>query len=259
MSPSHIVEGDRGTGKSMFPLIYIIEEQDEREILSNMSLEIEDRKIRQLTIMDFINLGEEEDKILILDEGYLWWEARSSGKDQNKLMSYQNNFSRKTNNEAFITTQEIGFIDLRGRLQFDRRILCSKICKCRDPCRTCTKERISERGQFRYTILNSRNKVLRRKILSGRNAATLFDCFNTNEVLKPPDFERMKSNVLRKTEPFQVFLTVERYARDVLPTIRNKTRQGKKLTKSLINIALMEHNIPDVWSTDVYDYIVAYT
>lgn len=128
------IYGDVGTGKTLLATVLGI--MDGREIYANYT--IHHPRAHKIEPQDLVSI---EDGIVILDESYMWLEARTSAKNLNRYISYILFQSRKRKQEYILTEQLFGTVDLRFREMSDYIILADR----------------DEKGNFVYSVYRNSN------------------------------------------------------------------------------------------------------
>lgn len=134
------LEGVMGSGKTTTAaaLAYVESQTTGRKVISNVHLNF---PFTHFDIQFFLeHLADEtlEDCILILDEAYLYLDARTSAGKLNKLFTYFMVQTRKRGVDLYVCTHHIDIVDKRLRRAVDIRGVCRYFEE--NPCRECKGE-----------------------------------------------------------------------------------------------------------------------
>lgn len=224
------VVGDWGTGKTLLTTYIALEVA----LLVLANYEIRCDRWKRLTLDNIFT--EAFNCILIIDEAYTWIDSRSSGKDLNKYMSYILEQIRKRGVTIFLTYQELSLIDVRFRRQIDRYIFCSKHGSTDEP-------------YYKYTVMKNANSPRKTWVMPYQIAKKVYDCYNTEEIITPPDFSRVEMNAMAFAEPKDVLGQARLYAGQIVGKV------GSNITRERVEIALMEKNISPAYAKVVYNLL----
>ena len=187
-----LILGDVGTGKTLF--ICLLSQLSSRMVYTNFKVMDSNKKVKKFSMKYVLNETINNTDVMI-DEFYMYMDARKFMSDINQLLSIFAFQSRKLKLRMYLSTQIVRTIDVRMREMIDNVIECSVF-------KSITK--ISAKNpdgiiEFRYTIytdinspIYSRPKTL---ALSYENAYPYFDKYNTYELIKTPQFEALRRNV----------------------------------------------------------------
>jgi len=232
MSPLTIIQGCRGSGKSLLAVILL--EDSDRNIFSNF--EIKYPKFERLTQSMLIDI--ENDCEIVMDEAYVWLESRSSMKYTNIFSSHVAFQLRKTNRNIFAIIQQVDTIDKRYRKEWDFFVECERYPNdsVDDDC-----------WDFMYTFYNQKHKTSCSFVVSYEDAKSYFELFDTNEIVKVPAHSRMEYEML-KSEP----LEWAKRANEMIKIVQKSKYRFNKKTKPSIEFSLIMNNFDAVWSKPIH-------
>ena len=114
-----LVRGDVGSGKTLFSTGIAL--QDDRALYANYRIRRKgwhDLKPETLVTLD------DTPTLVIMDEGYIWLESRTSSSHLNRYLSYILFQSRKRQMDIIITAQLSRTIDVRFRMMANYDVYC---------------------------------------------------------------------------------------------------------------------------------------
>ena len=230
--PLTLICGWRGSGKTLFALVINLLFSN-RIIYSNFK--INHTNYRPLKLLDLIRLPKHIE--LILDEGYAIIDSRISMSYINVYSGYLAFQLRKTDRNIYITVQQLSSIDKRYRNEWDYFVECSRLYN----------GNVSwKKWDFNYIISDKRAETITNWIITYENATKFFGLYDTNEIIQPRNKSRIEYEFL-KDEPeelWRVGLTItERIVRSI---------KSKKITKEIVEIALLKNGIDPIWKTICY-------
>lgn len=158
-----VIVGNCGSGKTLLMSILAYINHFSTKIVSNYALNFDYEEL------DFSKLikSEYEDRMILIDEAYVYLESRSSSSMMNKYLSYVLFQSRKKTINMFITVQLLSTLDLRYRSMIDMIIFAS-----------------NEQSFFSYLCFDVFSGKHKRINLSLEKALPFFNVYNTNEVIQ---------------------------------------------------------------------------
>jgi len=173
------VVGDLGSGKTLFLCIYSFLSK-KKQIYANFR--IENKKVKPFTI-ELLFRKDLKDCDILLDEGYIYLESRTSLKKSNLIFSYLLFQSRKRNINILTTSQLLNSIDLRFRNLADFIIRAH-----------------NKRDYFKYEIYKTSGKKVNTIFLPYHKARPFFNKYDTLEVVSPSDIspEFLNSKEIKK-------------------------------------------------------------
>lgn len=168
-----LIYGDRGSGKSLFATIMALRasEKNQTPIYANYKMNIDTWKPLSPRVILEIPL----ESIIIIDEGYLWLESRTSSKGMNIYLSRMLFQSRKRHIDIWVIMQLFSSVDLRFREMADYLVQCVND---------------KEEEKFKYRITKtSQTRRFNDKILelTYDDASKFFNFFDTDEIIDPLD------------------------------------------------------------------------
>lgn len=137
---------------------------------------------------------EYEDCLIALDEGGMIADSRNSQKNINKHFGYGYTVSRKKNVILKWITQYYSGLELRIREQNDHLIICEGRYKRTGMSFPNDKEYLGSLYRV-YVHKVFEHKLVKRLWLPVSKARKYFSYFNTNEVIKPLDYQRQLQNL----------------------------------------------------------------
>lgn len=158
-----LIIGGVGTGKTV--LSVILAAKSRRRVFSNFQIYIP--RYGPLDLSKLVKL-EYQNCELLLDEAYVYLEARMAMSKINQYLSYLLFQSRKKSINLVLTAQLSSTIDNRFRQLADYVIMCEK-----------------SGGGFRYTVINNMTGDRRSFHLSKSKVERFFALYDTYEVIHP--------------------------------------------------------------------------
>lgn len=224
--------GDVGTGKTLLATALAL--KDNRKIYSNYKINSDRYERLEPSMLVEIN----EPSLIIMDEAYMWLEARTSSKNLNRYISYLLFQSRKSKQEYIITAQLFGTVDLRFREMSDYIILADR-----------SEGNIID-GDFVYKVFKQSNihSCIRSFSISYEKAVDIFKYYDTAEKIPIP-YDLIGDSILDK--------------RDMLPEVDEiiiqllKVRKAKDWTRAQITDHCLRHSLPKVYIEPIYNGIKA--
>jgi len=131
------LEGLMGSSKSLtsVALLFMDFLENGRKIISNDHLKFPHIYMDLKHFVDHVADNEMSDSTILLDEGYLLMDSRTSSGKLNKLFTYFIAQTRKRNVDMYICTHHIDHVDKRLRRAVDIRGSCRYVKE--EPCRKC--------------------------------------------------------------------------------------------------------------------------
>lgn len=161
-----IISGNVGSGKTLLMTIFALSSQT-AHIVSNYKLHPRvdmNKTVSAFDMLPFVKC-EYESCLILLDEAYTYLESRTSGAEQNRLMSYVLFQSRKKDVDMYLTVQLKSTIDVRFRELADIYIE----CQTRNP---------KSREDFVYCLHKGpKSKVIRIKFADALPFMQLYDTY----------------------------------------------------------------------------------
>ena len=235
--PLTIIEGPRGSGKTLFIILYNID--SEGQIYSNFSLYglPFSSRYNELDLITYLHLP--KNVYVFLDEGYTWLESRLSSRYTNLFLTYKLYQLRKTTRQIYVTIQHRHTIDKRFREEWDFFVRCRRKDNGHPDWR---------KWDFRYTILNDRMKKIDVIDIDYKDSIPYFEFYNTYEIVEPSTQKRMEFEIL-KGSPKLLFKELERIAKEIYSDI------DKEVTHNGIKYGLLKNGYPLAWEKYIYIYI----
>lgn len=165
-----VLEGKVGSGKTLaaVALATLENQKSGKRILSNIRLnEIPYQLFDTNDLLRMMSNSDElSDCSIILDDGYMYVDSRSSQTKLNRLFSYLIMQSRMRGVDIYITTDSMSFLDKRVRMSCDIKGLC-KYNRDRHICsvilldlRNGTKKRISFNANDFFSYIQNEERVM---------------------------------------------------------------------------------------------------
>lgn len=215
-----LITGHLGMGKSLLAVIIAKTACDSgTRVICNFSTTFAE----QYEYKTFLR-GGYHDCMIIIDEVYQYVDSRSSMSDINQFFSYILFQSRKLRIELIIIAQEINTVDIRYRLLLDNIITCYKTTK-----------------GFYFIREKADKSKTGTVFLPFEKAEPFFSMYNTNEVIFEHD--------LQYKDPDQLL----EESKDIAVMLVN-SHQNQKISKSLVNIHVLEHKLDKKQASMIYDY-----
>lgn len=141
----------------------ILGKHSKRKVISNFWLNYEHEKFD----IDKYKRSEYANCLILIDEGYVYLESRTSTSKQNRLSSYTLFQSRKNDIDVIISVQLVGTIDIRYRQLIDVLISAKR----------------TSIG-FEYTYYNVITEQYSVKLLTFEHAKKYYQYYNTYEIIR---------------------------------------------------------------------------
>lgn len=218
--------GDVGTGKTT--LATYLAKGANREVYANYT--IRDERFHQL---EPHMLAEVEDAVVVIDEAYIWLEARTSSKDLNRFLSYILFQSRKKRIDIILTQQLFGTVDVRFREMADYVILATR-----------------DGRDFHYKVLKQSvtNPVVKDFVITYEDALKIFPFYDTLEKI-PFSNDLLGASVVDKES---LRPEIDAIADDLLSRY-----DGRKITKAIIADICLAKRYPKQYVDLIYNNIKA--
>lgn len=223
-----LILGLLGTGKTLLATI-LAKNTDKLKVYANYLIKIPNFEKFDLTLLFSEEL---KNALIILDEGYVYLESRTSLQMLNKLMSYVLFHSRKIDVDIIITSQLLTTIDVRFRNMSDFNILANKT-----------------NNVFRYKVFHQK-RFLRTLYVPFSFAERYYNLYDTLEVIKPYRIQESLSKVQSGKE---IFNTSRQIAEQLLKDLKNT--KIEEITKDRIDLYLLEHNYPQFYAKYVFQFV----
>ena len=195
--PIFTFEGVMGSGKTLSACaLAYLEHTRGREVISNVHVNFPYRQLDTQFFVDHMMDTELSDCVMVLDEAYIYLDARTSASKLNKLFTYFIAQTRKRGVDLYVCIHHIDTvdkrlrraIDVRGTCRYRKEIPCLK-CKGEkevqikkteeyEPCDRCNAYGIS--GTANVTFFDMRTGKRRKLKIHGPNFFPLYD---TKEVI----------------------------------------------------------------------------
>lgn len=117
-----LVLGGKGFGKSTY-ITYSLYQLYKKGYQLYTNFELTGFPYDKINLNNLTGMFEKEHVAIAIDEASQYFDSRSSGKKENKYISYLLAQSRKRQTRIFMTTQKMRDIDLRARLNYDKLVL----------------------------------------------------------------------------------------------------------------------------------------
>ena len=225
--------GEFGSGKSL----YLVLEgcSSERDILGNFTLRLDNyTKIEPESLKNF-----GFNKLVLLDEIYLWLESRVSSSLINRFVGYILLQCRHRSIDVYGTLQLFSSVDIRFRA------MVSKIIKCK---RVRNKSRDSDLWDFRYDEINTYTGKVKTFKLRYNDALKYFPLYDTFEILESYDSESMELELLKR-KPRKLYIKLVEIASIIKPKL-------EKITHASVSMALLKEGYDKSYERLVYDCIL---
>ncbi len=224
-----VVQGDLGSGKTLFCVSMLWELSRMMPIVSNISLNF---NYEPLNLEKLIRC-EYEDCAILVDEAYTLLDSRSSATTRNRLLSYVLLQSRKKSVHLIFTLQIFGSLDVRFRTLVGCLVTAQRV-----------------KSGFSYTLEYSTGKRSRKKLPYQHASQHLFGLYNTDEIVSADGLEKdilaFKSHSSQKS-------AIDSIVDDILDRYAHLPRN--KITKGLIEIYFFEHNLDKRTLPLVFNYV----
>lgn len=218
-----IIVGDVGSGKTLFQTWLCV--TDKRPVYANYRIGIDRWAALQPSMIFDL-----QDCLVVMDEMYLWLEARVSSAKLNEYLSYMLFQSRKNATDYIGTAQIFGTVDVRFREMADYIVMARNDARAR-----C----------FRYEVLknSSIRPMVKRLSLSYDDASKVFPLYDTKEKIPiPPD--TLGGAVLDKRE---ILPEVEKHISTML-----EKAAARSWTRSAVEAYCVRAGLPRQYSSVIY-------
>jgi hypothetical protein len=216
-----IIYGDIGMGKTLLATIMAL--CDDRPVLCNYKIDCDRYKGLEPQDLNAVN----KPTLVVIDEAYAWLDARLSGKDINRYLSYILFQSRKRQIDFILTAQLLSTIDLRFKGMADVYVLCEK-----------------DATGFHFLFMWP-GKGKRAFYLSMEQALQYFPKYDTWEKVDPID-----DNLLVKIMPHKEQLLPEIDRIIALMVVETPV---EKWTKGMVQDYCLEHKHPFEYRDMIYN------
>jgi hypothetical protein len=231
------IYGNRGSGKTLFMVHKTFECPN---IPCKSNFKIESDRVFPLEVFELLDLNPDNKPTIVnIDEAYTWLESRVSTSKLNRYVSYVGFQSRKRNLDILFSAQLSSSIDVRFRDTEDYRVF----CKDRPNPRTSVQD-------FKYAVCKGRRTSF--QTMKFKEAKKLFDIYNTDEVIKPPDMEELQAEI-EVLDPHKLNIEVDK----LVKLIRKKNlidfSNPKAITHDVLKDVLLRIEKP--FSFEPYVYV----
>lgn len=180
-----IVLGNKGYGKSTY-ITYSLFQLKKKGYTIYTNFELKGIPYEKLNLNDLSSMFEKEHVAIAIDEASQYFDSRSSGKKENKYISYLLAQSRKRQTRIFLATQKLRYIDLRARLNYDKLVMVKPYKIVVDSKGNKTLKRASEEDIFDEVVdfikVTEKSFDGTVKEVYYLNGHKYFDKFNTHEL-----------------------------------------------------------------------------
>lgn len=222
------VVGDLGSGKTLFTVELAKIFHMHIPVLANFKLKFPNCYV--INPLDLLNLKFQK-ALMILDEAYSWLESRLSSSKINLYCDYIILQSRKRGLDIVVTAQLISTIDLRFRNLYDILVLCNKTNKGFNYI-------IAKRSLFGFKIANM--------FMPYDKAATLYDKYDTLEIIPPLGMENLIEDVSILTDP-----------KKANETINGIVEEAKKQLTVITHATVSDFMLQKGYSQNLEPYVYA--
>lgn len=221
---STIIVGDVGSGKTLFQTYLCV--SDHRPVYANYEIKI-DRWSRLQPQMIF----ELQDCLVVMDEMYLWLEARVSSNQLNEYLSYMLFQSRKNGTDYIGTAQLFRTIDVRFREMADFIVIAKNDKKNK---------------VFRYEMLknSSVHPIIKKFEIPYDRAKEIFSLYDTKE--KIPISPDILGGAI--TDKRTILPEVETHIERML-----KMGPARSWSRSAVDGYCVRNNLSKVHSSTIYN------
>jgi hypothetical protein len=224
-----MIIGGLGAGKTLLSTIFACTTQWP-VIYSNYT--IDSAKYQQFDLNQFLE-GKYDQCLVLLDEAYVYLDARVSGRLLNRVLSYVLFQSRKMSMEIVVTTQLYSSLDNRFRHLADYVV------------------KANRRTQgYLYEILHNESGVVKTFFLHELRAKAFYPRFDTMERVKP--VESMNAVKRITTPPKQKFENAAEWAAKVRDSIQHEFGDNQKPTHDLVDFYCEALEVPGYLRNMVY-------
>ena len=206
------IVGGLGMGKTL--LLSYLAQKTTLPVYSNFKIDIPN--YRKLEIDEIFELP--ENIIIYFDEAYLLVDSRNFMDSMNTLMSYVVFQLRKSKRVIYIAVQLISTIDIRFRKMIDSITYCKR-----------------KGNHFYYTTRYRDTRRIDRKILTINKASKVFEIFDTYEIVKPANQQKIEFDALMRNPNKLLKKCVELYDM-IYPIVTKPTKDSIKGTLFLLGI-----------------------
>ena len=161
-----VVFGGLGSGKTLFLVGLAARMNKSKRIIANFEIKIPKHKVGKFKLSEF-TAGKYNDALILIDEAYIYLEARTAGRAQNRLASYILFQSRKKKLDIVLAVQLFRTIDVRWRAMADVLIRAEG----------------AKRYGYGYTLWNMQNGGCRKISIPLLQAQTLYKFYKTEETI----------------------------------------------------------------------------
>lgn len=216
-----LIIGNRGSGKTL--LSTIIAKDSDRQVYANYDIKLDDGRFKPLEIIDFLELPDNID--VIIDEGYTWLEARTSGYFLNRYLSYIVLQSRKRTIDIIVTAQMFSTVDVRFRNQAEVIVKCERVGL-----------------DFVYDFLRLDNFKSNRFVLPYEKAKRYFNLYDTYQIVEPHTKIALEMKLL-ESDPKRLYEKIKKIGDSILTDF--KDLDAKEITHDRVKASLMRngHNM----------------
>ena len=206
----YAIVGEFGSGKTLYEVLVAC--SAEREILGNFTLRLDN-----YTKIDPIDLKEIGfNKLVLIDEIYLWLESRVSSSFINRYVTYILLQCRHRTIDVYGTLQLFSSVDIRFRATVHRIIKCRRIDNGNND---------TDLWDFRYDIMNTYTGKIRKFILKYQDAIKYFALYDTYEIMESYDSEGLNLEILKKN-PKKLYKRLGEIALEIKSNLDNITHDS---------------------------------
>jgi len=211
-----LVLGHMGSGKTLF--LTILGALSKKRVIANYKLNYPNKKVENMSVAQIANMEYESGVIILLDEAWLYIDARRSSSSLNTIFSYILFQSRKKGLDFYLSAQIGNSLDIRFRKLADFIISCE-----------------NKKYYFLYTILKTSTRQFKKIYLPFESAERFFKYYDTNETIIN---DRSRVCMIRAMSTKEKKKLINELSEKFM-----EEYHGSKITKYIIKNFLFEHNI----------------
>ena len=179
----YAILGEFGSGKTLYEVLMAC--SSKRDVLGNFTLRLDN--YTKIDPIDLKDLG--FNKLVLLDEIYLWLESRVSSSFINRYLTYILLQCRHRTIDVYGTLQLFSSVDIRFRATVHRIVKCRRVFNGNND---------SDLWDFRYDIINTYSGKIRTFILKYKDAIKYFSLYETYEIMESYDSEGLELEILKR-------------------------------------------------------------